>query len=84
MLYSKNTGYQRLHPQDTHVQRGIGFASPTGGDVKLDRVVNAPDVKRRVEREDAPALKARLKRESRHAGRSARKRASRKAAATIG
>jgi hypothetical protein len=68
MLYSRNTGDARLHPQDPHIVRGIGFASPTGGVVDLSRVP-VGKLTRRVERQDWPSLKAEIKRKSRHRNR---------------
>jgi hypothetical protein len=73
MLTSRNTGAERLHPEDPRIQGVRGFASPTGGEVDLSRVVEAPRLRRRTERENAPALKARLKREKRRRNRPAKR-----------
>lgn len=66
MLYSKNVGESRLHPQDPSLIRGVGVCAVTGGDVDLS-LVSVGRLTRRVEREDAIALKRRLKRERRNA-----------------
>jgi hypothetical protein len=62
MLYSRNTGENRLHPEDASLIRGVGVCRVTGGEVDLS-LVTVGQLTRRVQREDAKALRKRLKRE---------------------